>query len=118
MQYYGPLVCGHTLVPMNQPPVMGKIAPLPCGSLRKTKARGVNLKQIKEWSLSGGPSDLLDAIPATPAADLVPNVMFYTPLEHTSKAERGILVAGLPRISIFITQACPLERSFQRYCTQ
>ena len=25
-------------------PVMGKIAPLPCGSLRKAKARGVNLK--------------------------------------------------------------------------
>ena len=98
--------------------LMGKIAPLPCGSLRKAKARGVNLKQIKEWSPSGGPSNLLDAIPATPAADLVPNVLFYTPLEHTSKAKRGILVTGLPKISIFIAQACALERSLQRYCTQ
>ena len=48
-------------------PVMGKIAPLPCGSLRKAKARGVNLKQNKEWSPSGGASDRLDAVPATPA---------------------------------------------------
>ena len=89
---------------------MGKITPLPCGSLRKAKARGVNLKQNKEWSPSGGASDLLDAVPATPAANLVPNVVFYIPLEHTSKAERGILVTELPRISIFLAQACALER--------
>ena len=99
-------------------PVMGKIAPLPCGSLRKAKARGVNLKQKKEWSPSGGASDLLNVVPATPAANLVPNVVFYIPLEHTSKAERGILVTGLPRISILTAQACTLKRSLQCYCTQ
>ena len=97
---------------------MGKIAPLLCGSLRKAKARGVNLKQNKEWSPSGGASDLLDAVPATPAANLVPNVEFYTPLKHTSKAKRGILVTGLLRIAILIAQACTMERSLQRCCTQ
>ena len=116
-----PLICSVTITNLYMyvvlSPVMGKIAPLPFGSLRKAKARGVNLKENKEWSPSGGANDLLDAVPATPAANLVPNVVFYIPLEHTSKAERGILVTGLPRISILIAQACTLERSLQRCCT-
>ena len=114
------LICSMTITNLYVvwSPVMGKIAPLPCGSLRKANARGVNLKQNKEWSPSGRASDLLDTVPATPAANLVPNVVFYIPLEHTSKAERGILVTGLPRISILIAQACTLERSLQRCCTQ
>ena len=35
------------------------------------------------------------------------------PLEHTSNAERGILMHGQPRFSISSAQACTLKRNLQ-----
>ena len=54
-----------------------------------------------------------DPLPAAPAAKLMPDVLFCSPLDHISKAERGILTIGQPRISILPAQACALERSLQ-----
>lgn len=45
-----------------------------------------------------------DFLPAAPAAKLVPNVSLCVPLDHTSKADRGILTTGHPKISIY---PCP-----------
>ena len=69
-------------------PVMGKIAPLSCGGFRKAKATGVNLKQNKEWNPSGGASDLLDTVLATPAANLV-QMQCVTLLWSTPARPRG-----------------------------
>ncbi|XP_035688750.1 SCO-spondin-like [Branchiostoma floridae] len=45
-----------------------------------------------------------------PAAKLTPNVMLRIPLDSVSKAERGILTIGPPRISIFRPRLRALER--------
>lgn len=52
-------------------------------------------------------------LPAASAANLVPNVVLCIPLDHTSKAERGIMKYGQPMISILQAQARALERSLQ-----
>ncbi|RUS71247.1 hypothetical protein EGW08_020992 [Elysia chlorotica] len=46
----------------------------------------------------------------TPAANLVPNVLLYFPLDHISKADRRVLMYGHFRISKHFAQAFVLER--------
>ncbi|KAK3875478.1 hypothetical protein Pcinc_019653 [Petrolisthes cinctipes] len=60
----------------------------------------------------------INFLPAAPAAKLVPDVLLYFPLGYISKAERGIAGTGHTRISIYLAQACALERSLQCHCLQ
>ena len=48
----------------------------------------------------------------------MPNVLLCCPLDHISKAKRGILIIGHPRISIHFVQACTLERSLKCQCSE
>ena len=57
----------------------------------------------------------VDPLPAAPAAKLMPSVSPCFPLDHISKAERGILMTGHPRISIYSAQASALERPLQHH---
>ena len=41
-RHAGPPACGYALMPGNQTPSYGQIAPLPCGYLWQGKAKGVN----------------------------------------------------------------------------
>ncbi|KAI0207535.1 hypothetical protein LSAT2_007803 [Lamellibrachia satsuma] len=52
---------------------------------------------------------VLPGLLLAPAAKLVPNVMLRIPFDPTSKAERGILMTGQPRISYTLTQAYALD---------
>ena len=45
--------------------------------------------------------------PATPAANLMPNVLLCIPLDHTRKAERGVLMSGQPSSSIQLPRLAP-----------
>ena len=45
--------------------------------------------------------------PATPAADLMPNILLCFPLDHTRESERGVLMSGQPSSSIQLPRLAP-----------
>ena len=45
--------------------------------------------------------------PATPAANLMPNVLLCIPVDHTREAERGVLMSGQPSSSIQLPRLAP-----------
>ena len=49
---------------------------------------------------------------ATPAANLMPNVLLCIPLDHTREAGRGVLMSGQPTSSIKLPRLAPWRGYF------
>ena len=67
------------------------------------------VESLRGLDVSGG------FLPATPAANLIPNVLRCIPLDPVSEAERGPCCVGSARPPYTFAQASALKRSLQSH---